>query len=161
MKRALIGSLFVAVLVSSAPVFAQSTDTVQQNAYAPRTRAEVKAELIAAQKSGELDAIRTESYEAKSWETLQFDIHDKIWAHLTDRLGNLDGLDVAVEALEKMWKAGKRWREMPREESESSRPGAWAKRKRGKAAEGKWWLKRRCSPVPFPLFSSSAPSARY
>jgi Domain of unknown function (DUF4148) len=61
MKRALVGSLFVAALVSSAPVFAQSTDTVQ-NAYAPRTRAEVKAELIAAQKSGELDAIHTESY---------------------------------------------------------------------------------------------------
>ena len=62
MKRALIGSLFVAVLVSSAPVFAQNTDAAQQNAYAPRTRAEVKAELIAAQKSGELDTIRTESY---------------------------------------------------------------------------------------------------
>ena len=62
MKRALIGSLFVAVLVSSAPVFAQSTDTAQQSAYAPRTRAEVKAELIAAQKSGELDAIHSESY---------------------------------------------------------------------------------------------------
>jgi hypothetical protein len=62
MKRVLIGSLFVAVLVSSAPVFAQSTDTAQQSAYAPRTRAEVKAELIAAQKSGELDAIHTESY---------------------------------------------------------------------------------------------------
>jgi len=62
MKRALIGSLFVAVLVSSAPVFAQSSDTVQQNAYAPRTRAAVKAELIAAQKSGELDAIRTDTY---------------------------------------------------------------------------------------------------
>ena len=62
MKRALIGSLFVAVLVSSAPVFAQATDAAQQNAYAPRTRAEVKAELIAAQKSGELDTIRTESY---------------------------------------------------------------------------------------------------
>jgi Domain of unknown function (DUF4148) len=62
MKRAFIGSLFVAVLVSSAPVFAQSTDTAQQNAYAPRTRAEVKAELIAAQKSGELDTVHTESY---------------------------------------------------------------------------------------------------
>jgi hypothetical protein len=62
MKRALIGSLFVAVLVSSAPVFAQSTDTAQQTAYAPRTRAEVKAELIAAQKSGQLDMIHTESY---------------------------------------------------------------------------------------------------
>ena len=62
MKRALVGSLFVAALVSSAPVFAQSTDTAQQNGYAPRTRAEVKAELIAAQKSGELDAIHTESY---------------------------------------------------------------------------------------------------
>jgi hypothetical protein len=56
MKRALMGSVFVAVLVSSAPVLAQSADTV------PRTRAEVKAELIAAQRSGELDAIRTESY---------------------------------------------------------------------------------------------------
>jgi hypothetical protein len=62
MKRAVIGSLFVAVLVSSAPVFAQSADTVQQTAYAPRTRAAVKAELIAAQKSGELDTIHTESY---------------------------------------------------------------------------------------------------
>jgi hypothetical protein len=62
MKRALIGSLFVAVLLSSAPVFAQSSERVQQNSYAPRTRAEVKAELIAAQKSGELDTIRTESY---------------------------------------------------------------------------------------------------
>ena len=62
MKRALIGSLFVAVLVSSAPLFAQSTDAIQRNTYAPRTRAEVKAELIAAQKSGELDAIHTESY---------------------------------------------------------------------------------------------------
>ena len=62
MKRAIIGSLFAAVLVSSAPVFAQSIDTVQQNAYAPRTRAEVKAELIAAQKSGEFDAIHMESY---------------------------------------------------------------------------------------------------
>jgi hypothetical protein len=62
MKRALTGSLLVAVLVSSAPVFAQSTGTVQQNAYAPRTRAEVKAELIAAQKSGELDAIHTGTY---------------------------------------------------------------------------------------------------
>lgn len=62
MKRAFIGSLFVAVLISSAPVFAQSSGSVQQNSYAPRTRAEVKAELIAAQKSGELDAFRTESY---------------------------------------------------------------------------------------------------
>lgn len=62
MKRALIGSLFVAVLVSSAPVFAQSADAVQQSAYALRTRAEVKAELIAAQKSGQLDTIHTESY---------------------------------------------------------------------------------------------------
>jgi len=62
MKRAIIGSLFAAVLVSSAPVFAQSTNTVQQNAYAPRTRAEVKAELMAAQKSGEFDAFHTESY---------------------------------------------------------------------------------------------------
>lgn len=62
MKRALIGSLFVAVLVSSAPVFAQSTDAAQQSAYASRTRAEVKAELIAAQKSGELEALHTESY---------------------------------------------------------------------------------------------------
>ncbi len=62
MKRALIGSLFVAVLVSSAPVFAQSTDAAQQSAYASRTRVEVKAELIAAQKSGELEALHTESY---------------------------------------------------------------------------------------------------
>jgi Domain of unknown function (DUF4148) len=62
MKRALIGSLFVAVLVSSAPAFAQSSDVAQPNAYGPKTRAEVKAELAAAKASGELDAIDTDSY---------------------------------------------------------------------------------------------------
>jgi hypothetical protein len=73
MKRVLIGSLFVAVLVSSAPVFAQSTDTAQQSAYAPRTRAEVKAELIAAQKSGELETIHSESYpQLRPYQTARF-----------------------------------------------------------------------------------------
>jgi hypothetical protein len=51
-------------------------------------------------------AIRTGGYETKSWEKLQFDTHDKIWSLLADRLDDLDGLDVAVEALEKMWKSG-------------------------------------------------------
>ena len=60
MKRALIGSLLFAVLASSVPAFAQSSDT-RVNA-TPRTRAEVKAELLAARKSGELDAIHSESY---------------------------------------------------------------------------------------------------
>jgi hypothetical protein len=56
MKRVLIGSLLFAVLASSAPAFAQSSNA------APRTRAEVKAELVAARNSGELDAIHSESY---------------------------------------------------------------------------------------------------
>jgi hypothetical protein len=56
MKRVLIGSLLVAVLASTAPAFAQSSNA------APRTRAEVKAELIAARNSGELDTIHSESY---------------------------------------------------------------------------------------------------
>lgn len=56
MKRVLIGSLLVAVLASSASAFAQSSNT------APKTRAEVKAELIAARNRGELDAIHSESY---------------------------------------------------------------------------------------------------
>jgi hypothetical protein len=56
MKRALIGGLLFAVLASSASAFAQSSNA------APRTRAEVKAELIAARNSGELEAIHSESY---------------------------------------------------------------------------------------------------
>jgi len=56
MKRALVGSLLVVALASSASAFAQSPNV------APRTRAEVKAELIAARNSGELDAIHSESY---------------------------------------------------------------------------------------------------
>jgi hypothetical protein len=56
MKRALIGGLLVAVLASSVSAFAQSSNDV------PRTRADVKAELIAARNSGELDLIRSESY---------------------------------------------------------------------------------------------------
>ena len=56
MKRALIGSLLMVVLASSASAFAQSSNV------APRTRADVKAELIAARNSGELDAIHSESY---------------------------------------------------------------------------------------------------
>jgi protein involved in sex pheromone biosynthesis len=56
MKRALISSLLIVVLASSASAFAQSSNV------APRTRAEVKAELTAARNSGELDAIRSDSY---------------------------------------------------------------------------------------------------
>ncbi|WP_327019664.1 DUF4148 domain-containing protein [Burkholderia sp. Leaf177] len=56
MKRTLMNSLLVVALASSASAFAQSSNV------APRTRAEVKAELIAARNSGELDAIHTESY---------------------------------------------------------------------------------------------------
>ncbi|OTP77560.1 hypothetical protein PAMC26577_07985 [Caballeronia sordidicola] len=56
MKRALIGSLLIGALASSASVFAQSSNV------APRTRAEVKAELIAARNSGQLETIHSESY---------------------------------------------------------------------------------------------------
>ncbi|WP_144022007.1 DUF4148 domain-containing protein [Caballeronia sordidicola] len=54
MKRALIGSLLIGALASSASVFAQSSNV------APRTRAEVKAELIAARNSGQLETIHLE-----------------------------------------------------------------------------------------------------
>lgn len=62
MKRALISSLLLAAAVASAPVFAQTvtSDATQANA-GPRTRAEVKAELIAAQRSGEYQAIRVDA----------------------------------------------------------------------------------------------------
>lgn len=56
MKRALIGSLLIVALASSASAFAQSSNV------APRTRADVKAELIAARNSGALDTVRSESY---------------------------------------------------------------------------------------------------
>jgi Domain of unknown function (DUF4148) len=61
-KRALISSLFVAAAIASSPVFAQAvaSDASQVNA-GPRTRAEVKAELIAAQRSGEYQAIRVDA----------------------------------------------------------------------------------------------------
>jgi hypothetical protein len=61
-KRALLKSLVIAAMVASAPVFAQSvtTDASQMNA-GPRTRADVKAELIAAQRSGEYQAIRVDA----------------------------------------------------------------------------------------------------
>jgi hypothetical protein len=58
-KRALINSLLVAAaVVVSAPVFAQA---VASDTSHPRTRAEVKAELIAAQRSGEYQAIRVDA----------------------------------------------------------------------------------------------------
>ncbi len=61
MKRALINSLLVAAAVMSAPAFAQATSDASQANAGPRTRAEVKAELIAAQRSGEYQAIRVDA----------------------------------------------------------------------------------------------------
>ena len=59
MKRALINSLLVAAaVVVSAPVFAQAVTSDTSHS---RTRAEVKAELIAAQRSGEYQAIRVDA----------------------------------------------------------------------------------------------------
>ncbi len=49
------GLLFAAIATSSSAVFAQSTD-------APISRADVKAQLAAADKNGQLDVVRTESY---------------------------------------------------------------------------------------------------
>jgi Domain of unknown function (DUF4148) len=61
-KRALISSLLLAAAVASAPVFAQTeTSDATQASTGPRTRAEVKAELIAAQRSGEYQAIRVDA----------------------------------------------------------------------------------------------------
>jgi hypothetical protein len=56
MKRTLINSLVIVALASSASAFAQSSNI------APRSRADVKAEFIAARNSGELETIHSESY---------------------------------------------------------------------------------------------------
>lgn len=44
--------------------------------------------------------------EAKQWEGIQFDIHDKIWSLLANNLDGLDTIDIAAESLERIWKAG-------------------------------------------------------
>jgi Domain of unknown function (DUF4148) len=62
MKRALIGSLLFAAAMSSASVFAQTTGAANAAENAPITRAQVKAELAAAKKSGQLDLIHSETY---------------------------------------------------------------------------------------------------
>lgn len=41
----------------------------------------------------------------KQWEGIKFDVHDRIWALLANNLDGLDSIDLAVEALEKIWKA--------------------------------------------------------
>lgn len=43
--------------------------------------------------------------EAKQWEGVQFDVHDRIWKLLSSNLASLDGIDFGVDALEKIWKA--------------------------------------------------------
>lgn len=58
MKRTLIASLLAVAALSSASVFAQSVGTNN----GPVTRAQVKAELVAAKESGQLNLIHTESY---------------------------------------------------------------------------------------------------
>ena len=55
MKKIMVAGLLVMGAMSSAAVFAQSVDS-------PITRADVKAQLVAAQKDGQLDVVRTESY---------------------------------------------------------------------------------------------------
>jgi hypothetical protein len=62
MKRALIGSLLFAAAMSSASVFAQTTGAADAAGNAPITRAQVKAQLAAAKKSGQLDPVHSESY---------------------------------------------------------------------------------------------------
>ena len=44
--------------------------------------------------------------EAKDFQSIQFDIHDRIWNLIVNNLGSLDRFDFGVEALEKMVKAG-------------------------------------------------------
>ena len=61
MKRALISSLVLAAAVMSGPVFAQAASDASRANSGPLTRAEVKAELIAAQRSGEYEAIRVDA----------------------------------------------------------------------------------------------------
>ena len=58
MKTTLLASLLTIAMISSTSVFAQGSDA----ANAPVTRAQVKAELVAAEKNGQLDVVRTESY---------------------------------------------------------------------------------------------------
>ena len=44
--------------------------------------------------------------EVKQWERIQYDVHDRIWKLLEGSLADLDGVDLAVDALEKVWRAG-------------------------------------------------------
>lgn len=55
MKNSLLAGVFAVAALSSASVFAQAADT-------SLSRAQVKAELVAANKNGQLDVVRSESY---------------------------------------------------------------------------------------------------
>jgi hypothetical protein len=55
MKNSLLAGVLAVAALSSASVFAQAADT-------SLSRAQVKAELVAANKNGQLDVVRSESY---------------------------------------------------------------------------------------------------
>ncbi len=55
MKNSLLAGVFAVAALSSASVFAQAADT-------SLSRAQVKAELVAANKNSQLDVVRSESY---------------------------------------------------------------------------------------------------
>lgn len=44
--------------------------------------------------------------DGKQWEKIQFDIHDRVWKLLRGTLTDLNGIDMAVQALEKIWGLG-------------------------------------------------------
>lgn len=44
--------------------------------------------------------------EAKEWEKILFDIHDRIWKLVRNNLDGIDGIDMAVESLGKIWEYG-------------------------------------------------------
>lgn len=44
--------------------------------------------------------------EAKQWEGVKFDVHDRIWKLVASGLSRIDGIDLGVDALEKIWNAG-------------------------------------------------------
>lgn len=44
--------------------------------------------------------------EIREWERIQYDLHDRIWSLLAAKLENLDNIDIAVQAIERMWAMG-------------------------------------------------------
>jgi hypothetical protein len=63
MKRTLIQALLIsAALVATAPAFAAEYAQAQATADGAKTRAEVKAELAAARRNGDLDAVNINTY---------------------------------------------------------------------------------------------------